>query len=194
MKRATLLMACWLALPPAGQAAQLEGVTLPDSHVAEGSELRLNGIALRTFSILRIHIYVAGLYLPHPDHDADRILQSDEPKFLDIHFVHEVSAEQARTAWREGFAQNCLAPCRLAPEDMQRFMAAVPAMREGDRFGILFNRDGADIVANGHAAGRIASRAFATAVLATFIGPNPPTARLKRELLGLPEPPARVRR
>jgi len=89
-----------------------------------------------------------------------------------------------RTAWREGFDQNCVAPCRLAPDEVERFLAAVPPMRKGDSFSILFTGDGAEIAANGHPVGHIPNRGFATAVLATFIGPQPPTERLKQELLG----------
>ena len=90
----------------------------------------------------------------------------------------------ARAAWREGFEQNCVAPCRLAPADVERFLAAVPATRKGDRFSILFTGDGAEFAANGHRIGSVTDRRFATAILATFIGPEPPTARLKQELLG----------
>lgn len=36
---------------------------------------------------------------------------------------------------------------------------------------------------NGHTLGTITDPVFSRAVLATFIGPEPPTARLKRELL-----------
>jgi len=144
----------------------------------------LNGIALRTYSIFRIPIYVAGLYLVRRDSDPDHILQSTDTKLLDIRFIHSVGAEDARTAWREGFDQNCVAPCRLAPDEVERFLAAVPPMRKGDSFSILFTGDGAEIAANGHPVGHIPNRGFATAVLATFIGPQPPTERLKQELLG----------
>jgi hypothetical protein len=184
MRRALAVAAIGLALCSAVQAAELEGVTLPDTQSVGRTELRLNGIALRTYSIFRIPIYVAGLYLVRPDSNPESILHSVETKLLDIHFIHAVGEEDARNAWREGFEQNCLAPCRLSGEDVARFLAAVPAMRAGDRFSILFTRDGAEIAANGQPVGRVADRRFATAMLATFIGPQPPTPRLKQELLG----------
>jgi Chalcone isomerase-like len=40
--------------------------------------MRLNGIGLRTFSVLGIRIYVAGLYLERRNSDTDTILHSQE--------------------------------------------------------------------------------------------------------------------
>ncbi len=94
------------------------------------------------------------------------------------------SAEQARKAWREGFDRNCLAPCQLAPQDIERFLAAVPALRKGDSFTLLFTARGAEVAANSRRVGSITDPEFARQMLATFIGLQPPTPRLKRELLG----------
>ena len=172
---------------PAGAAATLDGVSLPETATLGTTELRLNGIALRTYSWLRIRIYVAGLYLERPSHDAETILRSPEKKLLVVRFIHDVDAEDARKAWREGFDDNCRAPCRLAPADVARFLAAVPAMRSGDRSTLAFTPAGVSITLNGQTLGMISDPMFAHAVLATFIGPKPPTDRLKRGLLGVGE-------
>lgn len=184
MKRALFMVAIGVLLWFPASAAQLEGVTLPDTQSVGRGQLQLNGIALRTYSVFRIPIYVAGLYLTHHDSDPDHILSSADVKLLDIRFVHDVAEESARTAWREGFDHNCVAPCRLAREDVERFIASVPATRKGDHFSILFTRDGAEFAINGRLIGSVTDHRFATTVLATFIGPEPPTARLKQELLG----------
>ena len=179
----TLSAAAAIIFSGSASAAQLDGVTLPDSMSLDGTELHLNGIALRTYSWLRIRIYVAGLYLEHPSHDAEAILDSPEKKLLAVRFVHDVDAADARQAWREGFEDNCRAPCHLAPSDVERFLAAVPAMRTGDHSTLSFTREGLRITMNGHALATITDPVFSRAVLATFIGPKPPTPRLKRELL-----------
>jgi hypothetical protein len=184
MKRVLLTMVAGLALLSTASAAELQGVTLPERQRVGRTELQLNGIALRTYSILQVPIWVGGLYLMQPETDAGRILRSAEMKLLKIRFVHDVDQEQARDAWRDGFERNCGKPCDLAPLDVERFLAAVPSIRKGDRYVILFTADGAEISANGRLVGRIGNRRFATAMLATFIGPHPPTPRLKRELLG----------
>jgi hypothetical protein len=144
----------------------------------------LNGIGLRTFSILGVPIYVAGLYLEKYDSDADTILRSRERKLLDIRFLRDVDAENARKAWRDGFEQNCKTPCSLNPLDVQRFLAAIPSVHKGDETALLFTSRGVEVKFNGQPRGDIADPHFAETMLATFIGPEPPTTRLKRELLG----------
>ena len=42
------------------QAAELDGVQLPDTLQVEGKTLHLNGFGRRTYSQQRIHIYAAG--------------------------------------------------------------------------------------------------------------------------------------
>jgi hypothetical protein len=182
-----MLSAAAAVVSVAAVAAVLDGVSLPDTDTLDGTELHLNGIALRTYSWLHIHIYVAGLYLEHPTHQAEAILGSPEKKLLVVRFVHDVSADQARKSWQEGFDGNCRPPCHLAPADVGRFLAAVPPVRAGDRSTLAFTPAGLAITINGRTVGTISDPIFARAVLATFIGPDPPTARLKRELLGASE-------
>jgi hypothetical protein len=166
-------------------AADMDGIFMPDARVADGTHMRLNGIGLRTFSVLGIRVYVAGLYLEQRSDNADTILHSRQMKLLDIRFLRDVDAEHARAAWRDGFEQNCKSPCYLDPRDVQNFLAAVPSMSKGDETTLLFTSKGVHITCNGRPMGEIADPHFAETILATFIGPEPPTPRLKRELLGL---------
>ena len=80
---------CWL---PA-QAAELDGMQLRDTMQVEGKTLHLNGFGRRTYSLLRIHIYAAGLYLERLSTDADEILASPGTKLLNIRFEHNVSMD-----------------------------------------------------------------------------------------------------
>src|SRR5689334_7200125 len=151
------------------QAAELADITLPDTSIMDGTHLVLNGIGLRTYSVFNIHIYVAGLYLEHRSQDADAILRSSGRKFLDIRFVHDVSASEARNAWHDGFVANCKAPCQCDPRDVQRFLAAVPTIRSGDRATLLFTSRGVSFTINDRLMGNITDRHFAEVILACFI-------------------------
>lgn len=185
------IIACSLVLtllplatsPGAARAAELNGVTLPEVINIENHTLRLNGIGLRTWSIFNIPIYVAGLYLEQPSRDPTAILNSHAIKAIKIRFVHDVDAEHVRKAWREGFELDCLAPCHLEPEHVRRFMAAVPDLRNGDESLLIYAPDWVSISVNGREMGRIQDADMMRVLLATFIGPHPPTERLKRELL-----------
>jgi Chalcone isomerase-like len=170
---------------PAAQAAELAGVSMPDTQQVDGTALRLNGIGVRTYSILAIRIYVAGFYLEHPSRDADAILASPDPKLLMIHFIHDVGIADARKAWQDGFEQNCNAPCAVPQTEIDRFLAAVKPIRAGENSSLLFTPTGVRFTMDGQSAGDVPDPAFSRLILATFIGRAPPTPRLKRQLLGM---------
>ena len=113
MVRELILAAAASVALSAAHAADLEGVSMPETRVVDGAQMRPNGIGLRTFSVLSIRIYVAGLYLERRNGDPDTILHSRERKLLDIRFLRDVDAEDARKAWQESFEQNCKPPCYL---------------------------------------------------------------------------------
>jgi hypothetical protein len=165
-------------------AAELDGERVPDTVTVDRSILHLNGFGLRTYSILRVHIYSARLYLEHLSSDAEAIIHSQETKLLTVKFEHSVSADQARDAWRKGLANNCTGSCELNPDDVQRFLSEVPAMRANDTFYLLFRRNTATVTVNGRQIGTISQPRLAEAMLATFLGPNPASPSLRQELLG----------
>lgn len=187
MMRGLILAAIALAPCSAACAATLDGVTMPDLRMVDGTPLRLNGIGLRTYSILGIRIYVAGLYLERHSDNSDSILHSAEKKLLDIRFLRDVGVAEAQKAWKDGFDNNCRLPaCYLDPRDVERFLAEVPPIHRGDETILLFTSKGVTATFNGRTLGDITDHHFAETLLATFIGPVPPTPRLKRELLGEP--------
>jgi hypothetical protein len=165
------------------QAAEFDGVQIPDTMQVGGKTLHLNGFGPRTYSLLSIHIYVVSLYLEHPSSNPEQILRSPETKLLIVRFDHNVSAEKAREAWRDGLRNNCVSPCRLDPADVQRFLAEVPAVRAGDVFTLLFTRRGATVGLGGRRIGFIPKPQFVNAMLATFLGPRPASPRLEQDLL-----------
>jgi hypothetical protein len=183
LRYALLIVALLAPIRCLAGTAELDGVKLSDTAQVDGKILHLNGIGLRTYSILGIHIYVVGLYLEHPSTDAQAIMRSPETKLLKIRFVCNVGADAARNAWRKGLLNNCQAPCQLDPDDLAHFLALVPAMHAGQRYSILFTELGATVSADGAPLGTIAKPQFAAAMLATFLGAKPASPMLKAELL-----------
>ena len=114
----------------------------------------------------------------------ERQSRCDPALLRDASFLRDVDAEDARKAWKESFEQNCKPPCHLDPSDEQRFLAAVPSVHKGDASTLLFTSKGVHVTLNGRLMGDIADPQLAQLMLATFIGAEPPTPRLKRELLG----------
>jgi hypothetical protein len=173
----------WLPAWFVAEAAVFDGVQIPDTVEVGGKTLHLNGVGRRTYSFLGIHVYVASLYLEHLSTDPQQIIRSPETKLLTVRFERDVSAEDARKAWRTGLANNCQAPCQLDPADVERFLAEVPAMQDGDVFALLFTQRGATVTVGGHLIGTVSKPEFAQAMLATFLGPKPGSPSLKQDLL-----------
>ena len=183
MRKRLLTVAFFVAGLPA-MAAELSGIALPDEQDVAGTHLVLNGIALRTFSFLRLHIYVAGLYLERRSSDPDTILRSDEYKLLRFTFLRDVGQLQARGAWRDSLNQSCRSPCQLPPSSVDAFLASVPALHSGDTSVFAFTPHGLEVTMNGRLVGKIDDPLFVHVVLMSFIGPHPTAPDVKHELLG----------
>lgn len=180
-----LLLALSLAVP--ARAGTIGGVKLPDTYPVPGQTLVLNGMGIRTLTIFSVRAYVAGLYLPQPNHDARAILASPEPKVLLMQFLHAASKAQVEKQYREGEIRNCghheCAPSDNA--DFERLVAATPAAAVGDTLTYTFTANGVRVLSNKRLIGDFANPDLAFRLLSGFIGDNPPSEDLKNHLLGL---------
>jgi hypothetical protein len=187
MKRLLALLMLSLCLAPPGHAATVNGATLPDTYPLPGQTLMLNGIGVRTLTIFSVRAYVAGLYLPQPNHDARAILASPGPKVILMHFLHSASKAEIERQYREGENRNCgHGECSRANEaDFERLVAATPAAAVGDTLTYIFTANGMRVLANNRPIGDFANRELAFHMLAGFIGDRPPSQTLRDQLLGL---------
>ena len=172
-------------VPRQTMAAQLDGVTFPATAAVGNTTLVLNGIGLRTYSVLAIKVYVAGLYLQQPSHDASAILASGGDKVLLLHFVHDVGVDKIRDAWRKGLLRNCPAPCNIAPERISAFLNSLQAMHAGEDVELVFSPDGVHAYYDQQPAGYISDPDFARLMLTVFLGQNTLVPDLRQGLLGL---------
>ncbi|MCB8876035.1 chalcone isomerase family protein [Acidisoma silvae] len=183
--RSMALAGCLFAAQNRAHAAELAGVQMPDHKVVDGVPLTLNGMALRTYSVLGIHIFVAGLFLSEPSHDADEIMASPEPKLLRFVFLHDVDAEQGRKSWVRSLNDNCQAPCHLPSDEVAKFLASVPPMNKGDTVDIRFDNRGIDFTVNGRSLGEVTDPLLAHVILRGYIGPEANPATVRDGILGL---------
>ncbi len=182
---AVLLLA---AIGTGAEAASLAGVTLPQSYAVDGRTLVLNGIGLRTVTIFSVRIYVAGLYLSRPSHDAQQILASPEDKVIVLKFLHAGTKAEVEHEYRAGELANCgSGGCADSDRgDFERLVAAAPAVKPGDSSTYIFTSRGVQVLANDRSIGSF-NRDLGYHLLAGFIGAHPPSPELRRQLLGLPE-------
>jgi hypothetical protein len=173
-----------VAVPAA--AMELAGVTLPDEITVGGTTLKLNGMGLRTKTMLKVKVYAAGLYLATPGHDAAGIITADEPKQVVMHFLYKkVEKDKLTEAWREGFANNSAAALPVLKVRLEEFCALWPDMASGERAVITYlPGTGTRLELNGKEAGVIPGKDFADALFAVWLGSKPADAGLKEGILG----------
>jgi hypothetical protein len=169
--------------PFMAQAAERDGLRVPDTLQVNGKTLYLNGFGRRTYPVLGLHIYVASLYLERTSSSPEEVIRSPQTKLLAVRFERDVSAEDARSTWRKNIERACVAPCHLDPADVEKFITSVPAMHEGDVFHLTFRPNMASVTVNGQQLGSIPSEQFAEVILASFLGPNTDLPKLKQDLL-----------
>jgi hypothetical protein len=181
-RRAALLALALLPALPAA-AAERDGVAFPDRVEAAGRTLVLNGTGTRTYSLLRIKVYVAALYLEAPSRDAAAVLASPGPKLVTMRYLQPVGRDDAAEAWRHYLEANCTGACRLPADAVERFAALLDPVAKGDTQAFLFADGGVELSANGRARGRVDDPAFARLLLATWIGDAPTSEAVKEGLL-----------
>lgn len=161
-------------------AGTLSGVTLPDTVTVDGKTLTLNGLGLR--SRMMFKVYVAGLYVEQKSTDGHAIANADAPKRIVLHFVRDVSNDQITEAIRDGFDANAKSTLKA---EIDRFTGAFEAFKVGDQMTITY-LPGTGTVLNVKGADKltIPGLPFAQALFRIWLGDNPPSAGLKKGLLG----------
>jgi hypothetical protein len=182
--RAARGLSAALAVAVVHAASALAQSSWPAQWTVAGRTLVLNGTGTRLYSALRVEVYAAALYLTARSRDADAIIAAAEPKVIAMRYARAITRDQALAGWDYAFDETCKPPCAVPAEPLTRFRALVPAIAAGDAYTFVFSAAGVEMTVNEKPLGRIDDAAFARVLLATWIGPAPPTAALKRGLLG----------
>ncbi|MHB8799594.1 MAG: chalcone isomerase family protein [Thermoanaerobaculia bacterium] len=183
--RAALLVTslAWIVVARPLPAAQVAGVTLPETLDVGGRELKLNGTALLKKLVFRV--YAVGLYLPAPAHDAGSVVGPDVPKALIIHFLRAVSRNDLVGPLELDFARNGGEKGKRARAQIEKLLAGVKDMKRGDRLTFRYQPGkGSTIAMTDGTTTTFEGKDFADAFLLIYVGPHPPKAEMKRRLLG----------
>lgn len=175
-----------ILLPSLVWGVEIAGVSVPERQtLPDGRMLQLNGAGPRRKFFFTI--YVAALYLPEPQEDAELIIESRQPKRVTMGFVHsKVERAKMAQAWREGFERNHDGPVleRLA-DRIDRFVSQFGDLHRGDRVQIdLLPGSGTRVSINGTVGEVIPGADFAAALLRIWLGSEPVSDRLKAQMLG----------
>lgn len=189
LRGATVLALCAIAefsLSGIAAAKTLAGVTMPDSMTVRGETLQLNGMGLRTFTFLKVHGYVAGLYVAQPSHDASNILAATGLKLLQIQYLHSAGLARVEDQFEDGRAKNCAKGCPKSEDAaFAQLMTTARAVKPGDTNTYIYGAEGLTVLFDDKPVTVISNPDFAQRMLGGMIGANPPTAILRDGLLGL---------
>ncbi|PKL43098.1 MAG: hypothetical protein CVV41_11890 [Candidatus Riflebacteria bacterium HGW-Riflebacteria-1] len=166
------------------QARERAGVKFEESISIEGTELTLNGLALRSERVLfmNFNIYAAGLYVLNKTQDAEAILASDTPRHLVTHFLHSrVSRKELTDAWKESFTRH-----NYQGEKVDQFIAFhSEEMKRGEKMIFTYiPGKGTTVTMKGKVCGTIPGKDFADALFSIYIGNNAGLPRIRDGLLG----------
>jgi hypothetical protein len=104
---------------------------------------------------------------------------------LILHFVHNVSDDELKKAWEEGFEHNAKAQLPALHERIEKLQSWMVDMQSGQRLTFIHTPGaGIQVDVNGTGKGTIPGDDFATAFLSIWLGPHPPNPNLKSGLLG----------
>ena len=185
-RRSALVAA--LAIPVVSSApalgAECLDVKVPDSVNVGGADLALNGLGIRKATFLKVKVYVAGLYLPQKANDAARV-HGGQPWQLALHFVRDVDASDIRDAFEEGFEKAAADKLAALRPRIDALKAQMVDFKTGHYLSFANDPShGVVVDVNGASGSAIEGADFAAALLAVWIGKEPPNEDLKAGLLG----------
>lgn len=177
-----LAMGAAFVAPRPARAARKGDVTLPDEVEVAGKKLVLNGMGIRQATVFKVDVYVAGLYLPEKTSDAKVIIDTDAPRKLVMHFVRDVDKDDLVEAYKEGFAK---AKKPALQPTVEKFVAALEDVKKGQEIAMTYvPGEGTKLEVKGKAKLTVPGHEFVSALLAIYVGAEPPNESLKRGLLG----------
>lgn len=175
-----LLAAVVVAVPAV--AAELEGVTAPESVTVEGKTLALNGMGLRRKFI--VNVYVGSLYLEQASQDPKQILARDGVRRMELRMLRDLDAKTIIEAINTGFEKNSSAQLPALKERLEKFNAKIVSVKKGASFIIQYVPGKGTRVEGIPDAYVAEGKDFADALFAVWLGASPADEGLKKGLLG----------
>ena len=180
MKR-FLLLAALVASPVF--AAELEGITSPDTVTVEGKELKLNGQGLRVKFVFKV--YVASLYVEHPSKSGGDILKADEVRRVEMKMLRDLEKKAIADAIKDGFEKNNSATALAAlQERLAKFTEKISDIKKGSALVIQYVPGKGTTIDGGKDAYVAEGKDFADALFSVWLGAKPIDDGLKKGMLG----------
>lgn len=174
-----------VAMLGTAHAKECKGIEFPEHLQVSGGDLTLNGLGMRKATFLKVNVYVGALYVAHPSHDPESLIDPGTPAELILHFVRNVGVDDLRDAWKEGFERVARDQVAALGARIATLNGWMSSMETGQRLTFIrLPGAGIQVDVNGVVKGTIPGDDFARALMTIWLGPNPPNSELKSGLLG----------
>jgi len=180
---ASLLLITLFSGPAA--ALEVDGVNVPDTYSAMGTELKLNGAGTRSKWFL--DLYIGGLYVPSTIDDGQAIINADEPQAITLHIISGmITSDKMKTATMEGFENATGGDLSSIQDEVDAFLDVfTDEIVDGDVFDLVYlPGEGTRVLKNGEARSTIEGFDFKKALFGIWLSDQPAQQDLKEKMLG----------
>ena len=166
-------------------AREIADVNVPEKiTLGDGVTLHLNGAGVR--SKLFFKIYIAELYMQHPASDTVKLIGDGGQKRMVMHFIYdELGKEKLVEAWNEGFRANTdQKQLDLLQARITQFNSMFDNVKKGDEIFLDFIPEkGTQVMIRNQVKGVVPGKDFNDALLSIWLGKEPVSPELRKELL-----------
>jgi hypothetical protein len=167
------------------RAAECVGVSMPDTIEVAGKKLKLNGQGIREATLMKVDVYVAGLWVTETSNDGRTLAKKDAPKKLVLHFVRDVDKDKIVDAYKESFKKSAGSKYGELEPKLDKLNSWMSDAKEGQKQVYTYvPGKGLTVEVAGKTKGTIEGNDFTEAFFLIWLGSNPPNPGLKRGLLG----------
>jgi len=180
---ASLILTAMLSAP--ASALTVEGVDVPETYQAMGTELKLNGAGTRSKWFM--DLYVGGLYVPESISDGQAVINADEPQAITLHIISGmITSDRMTEATLEGFEASTDGNMAPVQDDIDQFMAVFEEeIKEGDVFDLVYlPNEGVRVLKNGEVRDTVGDLEFKKALFGIWLSDKPAQENLKERMLG----------
>ena len=190
----TILAVAGLASANTASAATIEreGARYEDTVRLANTKLVLNGVGVRGGALFKA--FVAGLYLPEKESEAEPVYSAKGPKRISVRMLLAVGSGLLAKTFGDGIRKNYkddqLEPLRERMDVFDAQLKALNGVDKGDTIDLDYQpASGTHLLVNGKARGdAIGGEDFYVALLKMFIGERAVDKGLRAGLLGQPAP------
>jgi len=159
--------------------------SFPAEVTLHGHKLVRNGAGLCEWGIFGIDLYHAALFVESTPATAAKALAADQPMAIHLEFCRELTAAQLREAYSASVNANAGKDLPKHEASLKVLCDTMETVKGGDAYTFLLVPEaGTKVLRNGKVVASIPCEAFRALFVRLYLGDKPPTAALRKALLG----------